>query len=76
MGIISSSRRQLRVEGVLYPNLLQTDAAINDGDAGGPLINVRGEVVGITVAYYIPGNHFSGIGFAIPINDAKRLLNL
>ena len=76
MGIISSSRRQLQVEGVLYPNLLQTDAAINDGDAGGPLINVRGEVVGITVAYYIPGNHFSGIGFAIPINDAKRLLNL
>lgn len=76
MGIISSSRRQLQIDGVEYPNLLQTDAAINDGDAGGPLINVRGEVVGITMAYYVPNNHFSGIGFAIPINDAKRLLNL
>lgn len=76
MGIISSSRRQLQIDGVEYPNLLQTDAAINDGDAGGPLINVRGEVIGINMAYYIPDNHFSGIGFAIPINDAKRLLNL
>jgi S1-C subfamily serine protease len=76
MGIISSNRRQLQIDGVVYPHLLQTDAAINDGDAGGPLINIRGEVIGIAMAYYIPDNHFSGIGFAIPINDAKRLLNL
>ena len=76
MGIISSSRRQLQIDGVVYPKLLQTDAAINDGEAGGPLINVRGEVIGIAMAYYVPDNHYSGISFAIPINDAKRLLNL
>ena len=76
MGIISSSRRQLHINGINYPDLIQTDAAINDGENGGPLVNIKGEIIGINMAYYIPGNHFSGIGFAIPINDARRVFNM
>lgn len=74
MGIISTHRRQLTIDGVRYPDMIQTDAAINDGDAGGPLINIKGEVVGINVAYFVPGNHFTGIGFALPVNNAMPLL--
>jgi len=55
--------------------MIQTDAAINDGDDGGSLINIKGEVIGINMAYFVPGDHFTGIGFALPINDAKLLLN-
>jgi S1-C subfamily serine protease len=75
MGIVSTNRRQLNINGVRYPDMIQTDAAINDGDDGGPLINIKGEVIGINMAYFVPGNHFTGIGFALPINDAKPLLN-
>lgn len=75
MGIVSSNRRRLTIDGAFYPQLIQTDAAINDGDSGGPLINVRGEVIGINIAYFVPGKHFSGIGFAVPINEARHFLN-
>jgi len=74
MGIVSANRRPLEIDGIRYPEMIQTDAAINDGDDGGPLINIRGEVVGITMAYLVPGHHFSGIGFAVPINDAANIL--
>ncbi|MBO7672462.1 trypsin-like peptidase domain-containing protein [bacterium] len=55
---------------------IQTDAAINPGCSGGPLINTSGEVIGINQAIYNPDNNISniGIGFAIPINEAKRML--
>lgn len=54
---------------------IQTDAAINPGCSGGPLINTSGEVIGINQAIYNPDNNISniGIGFAIPINEVKRL---
>ena len=57
-------------------NKIQTDAAINPGSSGGPLINTTGEVIGINQAIYNPDNNVSniGIGFAIPINEAKKLL--
>jgi S1-C subfamily serine protease len=74
MGIISTNRRKIAIEGRWYPDLIQTDAAINQGDDGGALINIRGEVIGINMAYFIPGNHFTGIGFALPINDVSTLL--
>jgi serine protease Do len=75
LGIVSSSNRQLDINGVRYPDLIQTDASINQGNDGGPLVNVKGEVVGINMACFMPDNHYSGIGFAIPVNDVMAFLN-
>ena len=57
-------------------NRIQTDAAINPGSSGGPLINKKGEIIGINQAIYNPDNNISniGIGFAIPINSVKEYL--
>lgn len=57
---------------------IQTDAAINPGCSGGPLLNSSGEVIGINQSIYNPDNNISniGIGFAIPINDAKQFIQL
>ncbi|MDD3236702.1 MAG: trypsin-like peptidase domain-containing protein [Candidatus Gastranaerophilales bacterium] len=58
-------------------NKIQTDAAINPGSSGGPLVNVEGEVIGISQSIFNPDNNKSniGIGFAIPVNDAKQLIS-
>ena len=55
---------------------IQTDAAINPGSSGGPLLNSQGEVIGISQSIYNPDNNISniGIGFAIPVNDAKKFI--
>ena len=75
MGIVSSSNRHLNINGVRYPDMIQIDASINEGNGGGPLVNVKGEVIGITMACYMPDNHYSGIGFAVPMNDVAAFLN-
>ncbi|MGA2225419.1 MAG: trypsin-like peptidase domain-containing protein [Syntrophobacteraceae bacterium] len=75
MGIVSSSRRQITINGIRYPDMIQTDAAINEGNDGGPLVNIKGEVIGINMATFMPDNHFSGIGFAIPISDAINFID-
>ena len=60
-----------------HNNKIQTDAAINPGSSGGPIVNVNGEVIGISQSIYNPDNNQSniGIGFAVPVNEAKSLIN-
>jgi serine protease Do len=74
-GIISAVRQDVQVENLAYRDMLQTDAAINRGNSGGPLIDLQGRVVGINTAIFAPTGVFSGIGFAIPINQAKNVLD-
>lgn len=71
-GIISAKNRTIGI-GPL-DNFLQTDAAINPGNSGGPLFNLRGEVIGINTVIYSQVGQSSGVGFAIPINEAKSVL--
>jgi len=73
-GIVSALNRQIQSEegGVLY-DLIQTDAAINPGNSGGPLLNSNGEVIGINTAIFSRSGGSQGIGFAIPVNQAKRV---
>jgi Do/DeqQ family serine protease len=73
-GIVSAKRQSLVIEGKVYHNLIQTDAAINRGNSGGPMFNLSGEVIGINTAIYAPTGVFSGVGFALPINNAKDIL--
>jgi S1-C subfamily serine protease len=75
-GIISSIRSIRESEGALIEDAIQTDAAINPGNSGGPLLNSRGEVIGINTMIASNGaDQSSGIGFAIPINTAKAVLS-
>ena len=71
-GIVSAKGR--RIGSGPYDNFIQTDASINPGNSGGPLVNHRGEVVGVNTAIYSRGGGNVGIGFAIPINLVKELL--
>ncbi|MBF0521971.1 MAG: trypsin-like peptidase domain-containing protein [Candidatus Omnitrophica bacterium] len=73
-GILSGIRKSVLIEGIRYENLFQTDAPINRGSSGGPLVNLNGEVIAINTAIYAPTGVFSGTGFAIPINDCKDFL--
>ena len=71
-GIISALKRTIYAGDTISENLIQTDAAINPGNSGGPLVNLNGEIIGITSAIIA---NVQGIGFAIPINILKILLN-
>lgn len=73
-GIISAKGRN-RLGLTTYENFLQTDAAINPGNSGGALINPKGELIGISTAIYSKSGGSQGIGFAIPVNDAKQVMN-
>ena len=75
-GIISSVRPIRTPEGAEIEEAIQTDAAINPGNSGGPLLNSRGEVIGINSMIATGGsNQSAGIGFAIPINAAKAVIS-
>ena len=74
-GVISSLGRTIRSEvGTLIEDVIQTDAAINLGNSGGPLLNSAGEIIGINSAIISPSGGNVGIGFAIPVNTAKRVV--
>lgn len=78
VGVISALHRSLR-RGFLrdrdYNDLIQTDAAINPGNSGGPLVNLSGEVIGVNVAIFSTSGGYQGLGFAVPIDSAKRILS-
>jgi len=78
VGVVSALHRSLpatEYRGRIYTDLIQTDAAINPGNSGGPLLNLKGEVIGINVAIYTTSGGYQGIGFAIPIDQAKYVLD-
>lgn len=74
-GIVSSIRPVREPNGAMIEEAIQTDAAINPGNSGGPLMNWHGEVIGINTMILSNANQSAGIGFAIPINTAKAVLN-
>jgi S1-C subfamily serine protease len=74
-GIVSSIRSVQEPNGINIDEAIQTDAAINPGNSGGPLLNSHGEVIGINTMIASSVGQNAGIGFAIPINTAKAVLN-
>ena len=78
VGYISAKDRTINTDGSYNINMMQTDAAINSGNSGGPLFNMKGEVIGITTAKYSgssnSGASIEGIGFAIPMDDVMGIL--
>jgi len=74
-GIVSSIRQVQEPDGLTIEDAIQTDAAINPGNSGGPLLNWHGEVIGINTMIASNVGQSAGIGFAIPVNTAKAVLN-
>ncbi|HVP18494.1 MAG TPA: trypsin-like peptidase domain-containing protein [Spirochaetia bacterium] len=73
-GVVSGLARPLQTEdGYLIRETIQTDAAINPGNSGGPLLNSHGELIGINSAIKSPSGASAGIGFAVPVNTARRV---
>ena len=77
-GVVSALHRALPATSrrdTDYSDLIQTDAAINPGNSGGPLVNLNGEIIGINVAIFSTSGGYQGIGFAVPINYAKTIVD-
>ena len=72
-GIVSAKGRSIRIGGP-YIDYIQTDAAINRGNSGGPLFDMRGEVIGVNSAIYSPSGGSVGVGFAVPSNTVRRIV--
>ena len=74
-GIISGLGRPLRNDkGIVIQDLIQTDASINPGNSGGPLLNSAGELIGVNTMIYTPSGGSVGIGFAVPVATARRVV--
>ena len=76
-GVVSAMRRDIKAEATstsMYTNMIQTDAAINPGNSGGALVDADGEVIGINTFIFTNSGGSIGLGFAIPINLAKKVL--
>lgn len=75
LGIVSATGRTLEGRLATYEDFIQTDAAINPGNSGGALINSRGELIGINTAIFSETGGYQGIGFAVPSNLAKHVMD-
>ncbi len=76
VGVVSAAERDLgSQDGRIYHDMIQTDAAINRGNSGGPLINALGEVIGVNSAIYSESGGSVGLGFAVPAARAQRIIN-
>jgi len=74
-GIISGLGRPLKNDkGIVIRDLIQTDASINPGNSGGPLLNTIGEIIGVNTMIYSPSGGSVGIGFAVPVDTARRVV--
>ncbi len=73
-GIVSAKGRNGITDPSMYEDFIQTDAAINPGNSGGPLLNLDGQVIGINTAIFTRSGGYQGIGFAIPANMAKQVM--
>jgi S1-C subfamily serine protease len=75
MGIVSALGREIRsVTGRTITDVIQTDAAVNPGNSGGPLLNSAGQLIGVTTAIASRSGQNSGVGFAIPVSTVKRVV--
>ena len=75
VGVISATGMNINAgDNHSYRGMIQTDAAINEGNSGGPLMNSAGEVIGVNAVIYTPNQGSVGVGFAIPINRVKKVL--
>ncbi len=72
VGVVGGKGRS-NLEVAEYEDFIQTDAALNPGNSGGALVNLRGEVIGMNTAVGVPEGEYRGVGFAIPINMARRI---
>ena len=78
VGVISATHRDVKsgaTESGVYKNMIQTDASINPGNSGGPLVNGDGEVIGINTFIFTQSGGSIGLGFAIPVNLARRIMD-
>lgn len=74
-GIVSASKRTITIGGRQLVDVIQTDAAINKGNCGGPLVDIYANVIGVNMAVYSTDASFAGIGFATPSNQVRSFLN-
>ena len=75
LGIVSATGRRLEQRLATYEDFIQTDAAINPGNSGGALVNARGELIGINTAIFSETGGYQGIGFAVPSNLARHVMD-
>ena len=73
-GIVSATQRSLIVNNLYHENLIQTDASINRGNSGGALVNIHGELIGINTFIRSTSGGSQGVGFAIPVNKARKVV--
>ena len=75
VGVVSAAERDLGIhDGLILHDMIQTDAAINTGNSGGPLINALGEVIGVNTTIYTKNGGPVGLGFAVPAEKAQRII--